>query len=306
MLRRFLPAWLVGMLATVILLANTLLWGVVVFALGLVKCILPLRGVSELLHWAYKGWCRGNRLALWLGCAEISLDLPEQMSEQAWYMLVANHISWLDIVVLSALERLPAPKFFLKDELKYVPLIGTGAWALGMPFMKRASKAKIAKNPKLKGMDVERTRHSCRHFRQHPTTVINFVEGTRFTAQKHQRQGGEFQYLLKPKAGGVAFALEVLAQQLDGMLDATVIYQSPDQHICRSFMCGKLQRIDVRIRLLSMDIVPLGNYQTDKQYRVAFQGYLNQLWLDKDAQLAAYWEQQHATETLCVDEVKQA
>ncbi|MCF6437538.1 acetyltransferase [Pseudoalteromonas sp. MMG022] len=286
MLRNVLPNWFFGVSATLILLLNTLVCGVVVFLLGLVKLILPIRFVSELLHFAYGVWCQGNKLALDVGCEQINMHVPQQVKPQGWYLLVANHISWLDIVVLSANRALPAPKFFLKDELKYVPFIGTGAWAMGMPFMKRASKAQVAKNPKLKGLDVARTKHSCRNFRQHPTTVINFAEGTRFTKAKQHKQQSGFKHLLKPKAGGTAFALEVLGEQLDGLLNTTIMYQSENEHICRSFMLGQLHSVHVDISLIDIACVPQGGYQQDKQYRIQFQNYLNALWQNKDTQLS--------------------
>ncbi|MBD1583583.1 acetyltransferase [Pseudoalteromonas sp. S16_S37] len=285
MLRNVLPNWFFGCCATLVLLVNTIICGFIVFALGLVKLCIPINAVSHLLHIAYGMWCKGNRLGLEIGCESLNIVVPEQVKQQGWYLLVANHISWLDIVVLSAVEALPAPKFFLKDELKYIPFIGTGAWAMGMPFMKRASKAQIANNPKLKGLDVERTKQSCRNFRRHPTTVINFAEGTRFTPQKQYKQGSEYQHLLKPKAGGTAFALEVLNEQLDGLLSTTLVYQALDQHICRSFMLGQLHSIHVAIELYDMHCVPQGSYQLDKEYRIRFQNFLNALWHAKDEQI---------------------
>ncbi|MFC3033631.1 acetyltransferase [Pseudoalteromonas fenneropenaei] len=287
MLKRILPNWFVGVVATLVLLANTLIWGTVVLLFGIVKLVLPLKPISNALHFGYYQWCRGNALGLRIGCGKIHVEVDGQVSKQGWYLLMANHLSWLDIVVLSAVDVLPAPKFFLKDELKYVPFIGSGAWALGMPFMKRATKAQIAKNPKLKGLDVERTKASCKAFRDYPTTIINFVEGTRFTARKHSQQNSPFRHLLKPKAGGVAFALEVLASQLDGILNTTLIYDTPDQHICRSFMQGRLNGVRVAIAQRTMDSVPVGNYQLDKEYRVQFQHYVNSLWQEKDAFIEA-------------------
>ncbi|NOU52924.1 acyltransferase [Pseudoalteromonas sp. JBTF-M23] len=285
MLRNFLPNWFFGLCATLVLFVNTIVCGLVVFILGLVKLCLPINAVSHLLHIAYGTWCKGNRLGLMIGCEDLNIDVPEQVRQQGWYLLVSNHISWLDIVVLSGVEALPAPKFFLKDELKYIPFIGTGAWAMGMPFMKRASKAQIAKNPKLKGLDVERTKRSCGNFRRHPTTVINFAEGTRFTPQKQRKQSSEYQHLLKPKAGGTAFALEVLNEQLDGLLNTTLVYQAQGQHICRSFMLGQLQSIHVAIELYDMNSVPQGSYQLDKDYRIRFQNFLNAIWHTKDGQI---------------------
>jgi hypothetical protein len=177
-----------------------------------------------------------------------------------------------------------------------VPFIGTGAWAMGMPFMKRVSKAQLAKNPNLKGLDVERTKRSCRNFRHHPTTIVNFVEGTRFTAQKHKHQQSPFQHLLKPKAGGTAFALEVLNEQFDAMLNTSLVYSGKSDHVCRNILKGELESIHITIEVMPINTQMIGSYQTDKAFRAQFQQYLNNLWTVKDKQLSAIHIQQASTE----------
>ncbi|WP_213610260.1 acetyltransferase [Pseudoalteromonas sp.] len=296
MLKKWLPNWLNGLIVGCVLFTNLIIFGALVLTLGLIKCVLPLPIVSQLLHSAYKGWCKGNRLGLWLGCNNIEVNISGEVNANSWYLLISNHISWLDIAVLSSLDALPAPKFFLKDELKYVPFIGTGAWAMGMPFMKRVTKAQLAKNPNLKGLDVERTKRSCRHFRHHPTTIVNFVEGTRFTAQKHQHQQSPFQHLLRPKAGGTAFALEVLNDQFDAMLNTSLVYSGKSNHICRNVLKGELDSIYITIEVMPINEQMIGSYQTDKVFRIEFQQYLNNLWAIKDKQLSALHIQQTNTE----------
>jgi len=292
MLKKILPKWVNGLLVGSVLILNVIIWGVVVLALGVIKLVLPLAVVSDLLHLAYKGWCSGNCLALWLSNARITTCVRGELNSEGWYLLMSNHISWLDIVVLSGLNVLPAPKFFLKDELKYVPLIGSGAWAMGMPFMKRVSKAQLAKNPKLKGLDVARTKRSCKDFRNHPTTIINFVEGTRFTPEKHQKQQSPFSYLLKPKAGGAAFALEVLGEQFDALLNTTLIYKSAGSHICANLLLGRLESINVSIEVQAITATMIGNYQQNSDFRASFQQYINQTWQHKDNQLVAHFHAQ--------------
>ncbi|QBJ64096.1 acetyltransferase [Pseudoalteromonas sp. DL-6] len=296
MLKKWLPNWLNGLIVGCVLFANLIIFGALVLTLGLVKLVFPIPIVSKLLHSAYKGWCKGNRLGLWLGCNDIKVNISGEVNANSWYLLISNHISWLDIAVLSSLNALPAPKFFLKDELKYVPFIGTGAWAMGMPFMKRVSKAQLAKNPNLKGLDVERTKRSCRNFRHHPTTIVNFVEGTRFTAQKHQHQQSPFQHLLKPKAGGTAFALEVLNEQFDAMLNTSLVYSGKSDHVCRNILKGELESINITIEVMPINTQMIGSYQTDQVFRAEFQQYLNNLWTIKDKQLSAIHIQQASTE----------
>lgn len=225
-----------------------------------------------------------------MACDNWQVDIEGEVDEKAWYLLIANHQSWLDIMVLSGLGRLPAPKFFLKDELKWVPFVGAGAWAMDMPFMKRVSKAKVAKNPKLKGMDVERTKRACRHFRLNPTTIINFVEGSRYTEAKHKKQRSPFKYLLKPKAGGIAFALEVLGEKMDGLLNTSIVYHGTSETICKDMLFGKLTKIHVDIKVQPISAELIGNYQHDREFRVEFQQKLNVIWQDKDLQISLMQE----------------
>lgn len=287
MLAKFLPGFLLAPIVFFVLVMNVVLVGMVVFLLGLLKLIIPIQPLRNLLHSVYHLWCRGNYFGIWLACDNWQVDIDGELDEKAWYLLIANHQSWLDIMVLSGLGKLPAPKFFLKDELKWVPFVGTGAWAMDMPFMKRVSKEKVAKNPKLKGMDVERTKRACRHFRLNPTTIINFVEGSRHTQAKHLKQNSPYKHLLKPKAGGIAFALEVLGNKMDGLLDTSLVYHGTSETICKDMLFGKLTKIHVHIQVKPIAPELIGNYQQDRQYRVDFQQQLNTLWHAKDLQIEA-------------------
>ncbi len=105
------------------------------------------------------------------------------------YLLISNHHSWADIVVLCVLFRkhIPMNKYFLKQQLAWVPFIGLACWALDMPFMRRYSRSYLIRHPERRGKDVETTRRSCEKFRSHPTTIVNFVEGSRFTEEKKAR-----------------------------------------------------------------------------------------------------------------------
>ena len=62
----------------------------------------------------------------------------------------------------------------------------------------------VEKYPEKKGKDIEATRKSCERYKDEPITLINFIEGTRFTPEKHAVQRSPYQHLLKPKAGGLA------------------------------------------------------------------------------------------------------
>jgi 1-acyl-sn-glycerol-3-phosphate acyltransferase len=71
-----------------------------------------------------------------------------------------------------------------------------------MPFMRRYSRGYLIRHPERRGKDVETTRRSCEKFRLHPTTIVNFVEGSRFTDEKRIETRSAFNNLLPLKQQG--------------------------------------------------------------------------------------------------------
>lgn len=290
-----LPWFLILPLSLLLFTLNLTLCGVLVTLCGLLKLLQisalnPL--ISKVAHWGYRQWLLRNRQLINLFNKvewEVIGDSRE-LSRERWYLLIANHKSWLDIPVLGqfALERIPEPKFFLKEELKYVPFIGSGSWALDMPFMKRYSQAQIRKNPALKGQDIETTRRSCEKFRSMPTTMINFVEGTRFTTAKHQQKHSPFRHLLPPKAGGIAFTLASMGELFDAVLDVTILYPDNPQHVLPAMLTGRLKRVVLQVQQLPVDSAIIGDYFNDETFRHNFQLWLNELWMQKDQRIEQY------------------
>ena len=205
------------------------------------------------------------------------------------YLVVSNHQSWVDIPALiqTLNRRTPFFKFFLKKELIWVPFLGLAWWALDYPFMKRYSKAFLAKHPELQGKDLEITKAACELFKRQPVTVVNYLEGTRFTPAKRQQQGSPFQHLLKPKAGGVAFVLAAMGEQLDAMLDVTVVY--PQERIPGfwDLICGSVPKVIIDIRTRELDpALWQGDYENDPAFRQQVQDWVNRLWTDKDQRIS--------------------
>lgn len=291
----FLPSFIIFPLAVLGFTLNLILSGGVVTLCGLVK-LLRIRAldqqISRAAHWGYRHWLLHNRQLINL-FNKVEWEVTghtQQLSKEHWYLLIANHKSWLDIPVLGqfALERIPEPKFFLKEELKYVPFIGSGSWALDMPFMKRYSQAQIQKNPELKGKDIETTRRSCEIFRGQPTTMINFVEGTRFTAEKHRHKNSPFGHLLPPKAGGIAFTLASMGELFTALIDVTIIYPDNKGHVLIEMLCGRLKRIVLQVEVLPVDDSIIGDYFNDEAFRQRFQLWLNERWVHKDRAISQY------------------
>jgi 1-acyl-sn-glycerol-3-phosphate acyltransferase len=287
----FLPHPITGALSLLLYLINTLFWFVPIMLLALLK-LPPVvrwqRWITYLLDACAVAWISVNNCTTRL-LTRIRWQVSglEQLSRKDWYLILANHQSWADILVLQNVfnRKVPFIKFFLKKELLYVPLLGLCWWALDFPFMKRYSKSFLQRNPHLKGKDIETTRKACQKFRFKPAAIMNFVEGTRFTPDKHQLQQSPFVHLLKPKAGGAAFVLGAMGEQLHRVLDVTIYYPQGIPSFW-DYISGKVHDITVQIKVLPITPELLGNYN-DLQYRERFQQWINQLWQQKELQLTA-------------------
>jgi len=180
--------------------------------------------------------------------------------------------------------KIPFLKFFLKKELIWVPFLGIAWWALDFPFMKRYSREFLKKYPHLKGKDIEITRKACQKFKTKPVSVMNFVEGTRLTKAKHEKQNSQFHHLLKPKAGGIAFVLGSMGEYLNSLVDVTIFYPCGVKNFFE-FLCGQVTHIDVRVEIASITEDLLGDYFNDPVYREHFQNWVNRVWEKKDKDL---------------------
>jgi 1-acyl-sn-glycerol-3-phosphate acyltransferase len=140
----------------------------------------------------------------------------------------------------------------------------------------------------LAGKDLEITKAACELYKRQPVTVVNYLEGTRYTAAKSAQQQSPFTHLLRPKAGGVAFVLAAMGEQLDAVLDVTVVY--PQQTIPGfwDLLCGNVPRVIIDIKTRELDpALWQGDYENDSQFRETIQNWVNQLWIEKDLRIDA-------------------
>ena len=210
---------------------NTLFWVIPIFLLAILKLAVPVSPFRKFCD-RILNRCAEN----WIGFNNLNQDTftnttfrvfgMENLDRRSWYLVVSNHQTWVDILVLQRIfhRRIPFLKFFLKKELFWFPVLGQAWWALDFPFMKRYTRRFLEKNPHLRGRDLAVTRKACEKFKTIPVSVMNFVEGTRFTPKKHDRQGSPYRNLLKPRAGGIAFVIGAMGEYLDSMIDVTIAY----------------------------------------------------------------------------------
>ncbi len=95
-------------------------------------------------------WLRSNYFLLnYLIPMKWEVTGLDQLVLKEWYLLISNHQSWADILILQYIfsNKIPPLKFFLKKELLWtLPIASWACWLLDFPFMHRYSKTKLAKS----------------------------------------------------------------------------------------------------------------------------------------------------------------
>jgi 1-acyl-sn-glycerol-3-phosphate acyltransferase len=277
-----------GGLAGIVLAVNTLAFALAMVPFALAKLSVPATAVrrasDRALNALAAGWVRVN--GVWIdavGRTRWDVAGIEGLRPRGWYLVASNHASWVDILVLQKVfaGRIPFLKFFLKRELIWVPVIGLAWWALDFPFLRRGRGGASGR------VDLEATRRACERFKLIPTSVISFVEGTRFTPAKHAAQRSPYGFLLQPKAGGLAMALATMGELFDALLDVTIVYP----HGTPTFwdlLAGRVPEIVVRVQARPIPAELLGaGAQPDPQRRARVQRWLDAMWADKDRLIAA-------------------
>lgn len=277
-----------GLTVGSVITGSTFFHGPPVLALGLTKLFKKSKKVDETNINITNSWLSVNNWLIdhvlpetqW----DITVDENLDLNMQGRYLMTCNHQSWVDTTVNQyfGLTRMPLTRFFTKWELIFIPFVGQAFKILGFPMMKRHTKEQIAKNPELKTRDMEEARKACEQLLSQPFTLLNYLEGTRFTPEKHAQQQSPFTNLLKPKAGGLALALSILGDKIDALVDMTIVYPDGAPGY-GEFWLGEVPRIAVNMRKIEIpEWVLGGNYEDDAEYRERFQNWVEDLWTEKD------------------------
>lgn len=130
-------------------------------ALILLRLLLPWRPVERCLQPLMPTWMRVACLFIGVGISRAGA-LPAAGS-----LLLSNHVSWLDIVVIGA--QLPV-RFVAKSEVRHWPIIGLLAASAGTIFLQRGKRT---------GDDSsEQIRSQIQQLLNAGETVLLFPEGT--------------------------------------------------------------------------------------------------------------------------------
>jgi 1-acyl-sn-glycerol-3-phosphate acyltransferase len=273
-----------GLTVIILLLGNLLLWGMPVALGGIIKFAVQMTAprsrlrtrVILALAWLGERWAGGNDRIFdpLLPTRWDIAGIGEDVRPSGHYLIISNHVSWVDIFVLFRAfhGRAPFIRFFLKQQLIWAPIVGQGCWALEFPFMRRYTPEYMEKHPEKRGKDLETTRRACQRYRNFPVAIANFVEGTRFTRAKREQQQSPYRHLLRPRVGGVGFVFASLGALLEATYDVTIAYPREEVTIWE-FITGRVERVVVRAR------------RVEPPPADGVKEWINDVWREKDALL---------------------
>ena len=285
---------MVRALAIVILLPiNLVFWGTPILIGGVVKLVTfgaARRRVIVVLVWLAERWALStNRIFDIFLDTRWHIEGDQDFDRHGHNLIISNHVSWVDIFAILRVfvGKAPFIRFFLKRILIWFPIIGQACWALEFPFMRRYTPEYLARHPEKRGRDLETTRIACRRYRRIPVSIVNFIEGTRFSEEKREDQRSPYRHLLRPRIGGISFVIASMAEQLDGMYDVSVVYPTGDASMWR-FITNRLPWVEVRVRRIEIPAEFLAAAITEPgQVRDRFKGWVEEIWREKDEVIAA-------------------
>lgn len=281
--------------ATGVIAANSFGGSIPLWLMGVGKIITGAPIADKTVIKIANHWISSNNALIdnMLPRKDWRISLPDDVNTEGKYLLISNHQSWVDTSIVQYIseKRLPLTRFFTKFELIYIPIVGQAFYFLDFPMMRRHSKEAVAKNPALKGQDIEEAKRACALLKDKPFTLLNYLEGTRFTQAKHEQQKSPYTHLLKPRAGGLSLAINALGSEMDGLLDMTIVY--PDGVPTYSDLWkGNIKRLGVDVRYLDIPAelfagIKRGGYENDEQVKAQMFAWIEQVWRDKDQRISA-------------------
>ncbi|MGP5553312.1 acyltransferase [Psychrobacter celer] len=280
--------------ATGVIAANSFGGSIPLWLMGVGKIITGAPIADKTVIKITNHWISSNNALIdnMLPRKDWRISLPDDVNTEGKYLLISNHQSWVDTSIVQYIseKRLPLTRFFTKFELIYIPIVGQAFYFLDFPMMRRHSKEAVAKNPALKGQDIEEAKRACALLKDKPFTLLNYLEGTRFTQAKHEQQKSPYTHLLKPRAGGLSLAINALGSEMDGLLDMTIVY--PDGVPTYSDLWkGNIKRLGVDVRYLDIPAelfagIKRGGYENDEQVKAQMFAWIEQVWRDKDQRIS--------------------
>lgn len=283
----FLPAPILLVLNLLGIAFITLVLALPMLVLVLIRFILPkqvAKVIDKINQGIFRIWCEFIAGLIHL-TNKVEWHIPKEIPTiKGSCILICNHISWTDIVILLYIFRgkIPITKFFLKKSLIYIPIIGLVCYALGMPFLNRYSRQQLLKNPKLLQKDIQSTKKACQLLLETPSTLVNFLEGTRYTKEKAKLQNSPYKNLMPPKVASLGVSLGLIGRKVDCILNTTLLYPDNTGNIFIQMLQGRLHTIIATVERIEITDDLIGDYLKDKKYKADFTNKMKDLWSQKD------------------------
>ncbi len=281
-------------LSLVYITLNLLFWILPLMILALLKLVIPLPALRGLI---YKAMILMYSVAVWIDhfllvvLLGINLEVSglEDIEHNKNYLVVSNHQSWADILILQSLlnKRAALIKFIVKQELIYLPLVGLICWAYEYPFVKRQSMKSTDPRQTDRKSDLGTINKRFRDLgrKGHTTAIVNFVEGTRFNPLKSKRVASPYRHLMKPRAGGLTHILQTFGSQFDYLLDITLVYHTQPP-VFWSLLGGSCKSVRIEIRKVPMKdlLKTISKSDSTPDYHQVSE-WLKTFWEEKDQKI---------------------
>ena len=274
--------------------ANTIICCVPIYLFALPRALIPISRVRVIIGAGMTrvvdAWVGANHLmlkALSVTNILVTTQLDEPLTRDGWYVVISNHQSWSDILVLqdTFLGRIPPLKFFVKQQLIWIPFLGIAMWLLGFPYVRRYSREALAREPGLRRHDQQATQRASETFKHRPTSVLNFMEGTRFSRSKHDFQQSKYRNLLMPKTGGFGYVIAALGDRVQQILDVTIVYPNAPPTFWE-FISGQCPDVRVEISSRAAPTALSGaHHELPPAARQELHNWVDELWSQKDRRI---------------------
>ncbi|MCF8130875.1 MAG: 1-acyl-sn-glycerol-3-phosphate acyltransferase [Deltaproteobacteria bacterium] len=274
-----------GILSLSCILANIFFWLVPLVFLTFLKLLVPSENFQRLLSapmaLIYRLTVSLDDFLLFrvMGIS-VEIEGRRKTYPEKFYLITANHQSWSDIFVLQHVFnwRAPIPKFLVKKELIYLPVVNIICLAYDYPLLQRGSMRGGVSSEGHFERDTLSLEKAFARFIRFPATVINLVEGTRFTKEKAGRQSSPYENLLKPKTGGMAIIFSISGVKVRTLIDVTIVYDC-ERPTFWNFLCGKCGRVVVKVEEYESETLP-ANRDFDSMAK-----WINGVWEKKDLEI---------------------
>ena len=286
----FLPSPILLLINCILIAINCIVIATPIMLLGIIRILMPVKPIRYAIeffnYYLYKTWVFNNR---WIIGLTNNIKWPitgdEIPATKKSCMIISNHLSWADILFIGCIYKgnVPVTKFFMKQNLIYIPFVGLACYALGMPFLKRYSKSQLIKNPKLRKKDIDSTKKACDRLIEYPSTLINFVEGSRYTPEKAKKAKTPYNNLLPPKTTSLGVALGEIGNRVEYIFNNTFYYPDNNKKVFIDLLKGRVKNVFVNIEIMKNTDGLIGNYLEDKEFKHQFTLKVRDLWEEKDA-----------------------